>query len=265
MRYALYTLPPLARQQTHAQGLQHIREYSGATLRKRKMPADHDQGSEPEPGRIAQGTAMTPHISTSQQPSSENAKKSRPISSLPDDQLQLTSIIERASLLTSLLRMYPQSADPEGSRREIVMLASVQNQHLTKWLHFEGRQTRKPPNPQTPQPGRSTGNPSAKPLERDLSSSTMAEAETRRRQDDKMRQLLSADAEHWQDGSGLSVADVHSKTGVTSLSEDDGGTDTEGTAATIASSTGDASSPRGQVESESPSPSQPKLPTAKEI
>lgn len=230
------------------------------------MSADYDQGSEPEPGRIDQVTAMTPHISTSQQPSSENAKKSRPISTLPDVQLQLTSIIERASLLTSLLRMYPQSADPEGLRREIVMLASVQNQHLANWLHFEDRQTRKPPDPHTPRPGRSTGNPSAKPVERDLSSSTMAEAEARRRQDDKMRQLLSADAEHWQDGSGLSVADVHPKMGVTSLSEDDGGTDTEGTAARIAPSTREASScPRGPMESESPTPSQPKLPTAKEI
>jgi hypothetical protein len=94
----------------------------------------------------------------------------------------------------------------------------------------------------------------------------MAEAEElRRRQDDKMRQLMSADAEHWQGGSGLSVSDVHAKTGVTSLSEDGGGTDAEGTAVTIASSTGDVSSPRGQMESESPSPSQPKLPTAKEI
>jgi hypothetical protein len=161
--------------------------------------------------------------------------------------------------------MYPQSADPEGSRQEILMLASVQNQHLANWLHFEDRQTRKTPNPHTPQPGRIIVNASVKPVERDLSSGTMTEAELRRRQDDKMRQLMSADAEHWQDGSGLSVADVHAKTGVASLSEDGDGTDAEGTAATIASSTGDVSSPRGQVESESPSPSQPKLPTAKDI
>jgi hypothetical protein len=266
MRHSLYTLPPLAGTQTHAQGLQHIREYPGLTLRKRKMSADHDQGSEPGPGRIDQGTTMTPHISTSQQTSSENAKKSRPISTLSDVQLQLTSIIERGSLVTSLLRMYPQSADPEGLRQEILVLASVQNQQLGNWLIFEERQTRNSPNPHTTQTSRSTVIPSAKPLERDLSSGTKVEAEElRRRQDDKMRQLMSADAEHWQDGSGLSVADVHAKTGVTSLSEDGAGTDAEGTVATIASSTGDASSPRGQVESESPSPRQPKLPTAKEI
>jgi hypothetical protein len=265
IKHPLYTLPPSAGTQTHAQGLQHTREYPGSTLRKRKMSATHDQGSEPEPGRIDQGTTMRPHISTSQQRSSENAKNSRPIPTLPDVQLQLTSIIERASLLTSLLRMYPQSADPEGLRQEIRMLASVQNQHLANWLNFEDRQTRNPSSPHTLQPGRSTVNLSAKPIERDLSSGTMAEAELRRRQDDKMRQLMSADAEHWQGGSALSVADVHAKTGVTSLSEDGGGTDAKGTVTTIASSTGDVSSAKGQVESEYPSPSQPKLPTAKEI
>ena len=208
---------------------------------------------------------MAQHISNSSQTFSENAKKSHPFTSLPDVQLQLTSIVERASLLTSLLRMYPQSADPAGLRREILTLVYVQNKHLVNWLAFEERQTQKPPNPHTPGPGRSTGNPSTKPVERDLNSSTIAEAEVRRRQDNKLRQLLSADAGLWQDGSGLSVADVHAKTEVTSLSEDVGGRDAEGAVATTASSTGDVSSPQEQVESEPPTPSQPKVPTAKEI
>ncbi|KAG9200911.1 hypothetical protein G6514_006473 [Epicoccum nigrum] len=104
--------------------------------------------------------------------------------------------------------MYSQSTDPDGSRKEIAMLTSVQSQHLANWLNFEDRQMQKPLNPYKPQPGRRTGSLLAKSLERKSGSSTMVEADLRRRrQDDKMRQLFSADAEHWQDGSRLSVAD----------------------------------------------------------
>ncbi|OSS48952.1 hypothetical protein B5807_06867 [Epicoccum nigrum] len=266
MRYSLHTLPPLSGQQTHTRGLQYIQEYSGSTRRKRKMSADHDQGSEPGSGYIDQDTTVAPHMSAFQQTSSENAKKIRPIFFLPDVQLQLASIIERASLLTSLLRMYPQSTDPDGSRKEIAMLTSVQSQHLANWLNFEDRQMRKPLNPHTPQPGRRTGSLLAKSLERKSGSSTMVEVDLRRRQDDKMRQLFSADAEHWQDGSGLSVADVYAETGVASdpPSEGDDGTDAEGTAATIASPTRDVSSAREQEQSKTCSPSQTRLPTAEE-
>lgn len=264
MRHSLYTPRPLSGQQTQTQGLQHIREYPGSTLRKRKMSADHDQGNEPELG-IGQDTTVAPHMSTSQQTPSENANKIRPTPILPHVQLQLASIIERASLITSLLRMYPQSADPKGSRREIAMLAQVQNHHLVNWLKSEDRQRRKLPVPHTSHPGRRIDSSSAKPAERDRSSGTMAEGESRRRQDDKMRQLLSADAEHWQDGLGLSVADVHARTRVAPLSEDGDGIDEEGTAATMASSTGDVSGARSQVVSDPTTPGQSKLPSAKDI
>jgi hypothetical protein len=176
--YAYAASVPLNEEQLRNKALQYAREYSRSP-RKRKMANSIDETS-------------------------------GPVTILPDPHFQLTPLIEQACLLTSLLRVYPQSTDQKGLREDIAMLASIQNQHLADWLNFEVGQSRKIASPHTPRVSRNATVVFDKPAPRSLTAEEVIEAERKRKQDEEVRSLLSAGATVWQDGSGLSVADVYS-------------------------------------------------------
>jgi hypothetical protein len=194
-----------------SKALQYVRECSRSSPWKRKMAEDPDETSESD--STEDDLAVEPSLRKSLFESAGDKHvrfKNGPVNILPDPHFQLMPLIEQASLLTSLLRVYPRSIDQKGLREDIAMLASVQNQHLADWLNFEVGQSRKIRSPHTPRVSRSLVASPSKPVPRPPSVAEVAEAERRSKQDDKVRGLLSADARVWQDGSGLSVADVYS-------------------------------------------------------
>ncbi|KAJ4376615.1 hypothetical protein N0V86_006729 [Didymella sp. IMI 355093] len=176
--YAYAASVPLNEEQLRNKALQYVREYSRSP-RKRKMANDIDEIS-------------------------------GPVTILPDPHFKLTPLIEQACLLTSLLRVYPQSTDQKGLREDIAMLASIQNQHLADWLNFEVGQSRKMASSHTPRVSRNATILLDKPVSCSVTAEEAVEAERKRKQDEEVRGLLSAGATVWQDGSGLSVADVYS-------------------------------------------------------
>lgn len=202
---------PLNEGLLRSKALQYVREYSRSSPRKRKIAGDPDETSESDSTEADLDTTLPLCPSRFTLMASGNAKlRSGPVTILPDPHFQLTPLIEQASLLTSLLRVYPRSTDQKGLREDIAMLASMQNQHLADWLNFEVGQSRKLASQHTPRVSRSQAISSTKPAIPYLTAGELAAAEQKRRQDNEIRGLLSANAKVWQDGSGLSVADVFS-------------------------------------------------------
>lgn len=186
------------------------------------MAQDPDETSESDPTEVdvIVGPSLRKPFPKQTVDDCTSVKTSRvPLTILPDPHFQLTPLIEQASLLTSLLRIYPRSTDQKGLRDDIALLASVQNQHLAGWLDFEVGQARKMAGPHTPRVGRSMA--WREPVPRPPANVDVAEAEKMQR-DDEVRGLLSADAEVWRDGSGVSVADVSSDSASTGQGCSDG-------------------------------------------
>jgi hypothetical protein len=120
----------------------------------------------------------------------------------------MAPLIEHASLLASLLKIYPYSADQTGMREDIAMLASVQNQCLAEWLDSGVLEFRKQAHSNAIY---------ANSNKDDISTARIAQLHTTAMsvqcmRDEKVRGLLSSDSEIWQDGSGMSVADVYTET-----------------------------------------------------
>lgn len=220
-RHSVYMHRRLNEQQPRMVALQHNPGHVRSTSHKRhiKMPEDVQESSESTTEVADHDDRTTLHKPIFLYPLSVNSEeKSQPITTTSGADSQLASLTELASLLTSLLRKYPQSADAKQSRDEIALLASMQNRHLAEWLEFEARQTRISPSPYTPRLAGRAGSTSPKPHARNLRPSavtvTEVEMEKKRKEkkkgkrDDEVRGLLSADAVHWQDGSGLGVSDV---------------------------------------------------------
>ncbi|KAF1364588.1 hypothetical protein EJ07DRAFT_172615 [Lizonia empirigonia] len=205
--------PPPTEQQLRCKAVQYVREYSRSSPRKRKMAEDPDETSESESEELDHSTTRSfRKNSRRESPSSAVGSKCSAFTILPDPYFELTAVIEQASLLTSLLRVYPRSADKPGLKDDIAMLASVQNQHLADWLNFENGQSKKQANPHAASMSRvTTGSPAQRLFPRLIDQERAKEAEMKK-QDDEVRGLLSADAELWQDGSGLGVADVYAET-----------------------------------------------------
>jgi hypothetical protein len=107
------------------------------------------------------------------------SKKLRVYQDAPDD--HITQLVAQSSLLTSLLQMYPKSADQKGLRDDIGSLVSAQKQRVEQWIQSES------------------------PV-----SSASRDAGVDKK-DEAVRNLLSATAGLWRDGSGEGVADVFSK------------------------------------------------------
>lgn len=209
MHYPIST--PLKEDQLRSKALQYVREYSRSSSRKRKIAEDPDETSESDSTEV--DSRVRPSL---RNPSLKSATDSHarfssgPVTILPDPHFELTPLIEHASLLTSLLRVCPRSKDQKGLREDIAMLASVQNQHLADWLNFEVGQSRKIASPHTPRVSRGLGAAPGRPISRSPTVAEVIEAQRKQRQDAEVRGLLSAGAKVWQDGSGLSVADVYS-------------------------------------------------------
>ncbi|KAF9695597.1 hypothetical protein EKO04_006542 [Ascochyta lentis] len=204
-----YRQPP-TEEQLRNKAAQHVREYSRLSTDKRKLAEDPHDTNESESDENALNTMRSTHKSGPAQSGTELNERTSII--LPDPYFQLPPLIEHASLLTSLLRVYPQSADQKGLREDIAMLASVQNQHLADWMNFEVGQNRKQLDLHTPCVSRSITSSPVKPLAPRFVTQERVEREKRRKRDDEIRNLFSADAKLWQDGSGLGVADVYAVT-----------------------------------------------------
>jgi hypothetical protein len=94
----------------------------------------------------------------------------------------LTTLTAQSSLLTSLLQLYSKSTDKKGLRDDIAGLVASQKDRIGQWIEAES------------------------PAESTSTTNRINEAEVRK--DDEVRDLLSATARMWQDGSGEGVADV---------------------------------------------------------
>lgn len=210
--YLHYVAPiPLKEEQLRSKALQYVREYSRSSSRKRKIAEDPDETSESDSTEVDLDTTLPPRPSRfTHMPNGSAKLRGGPVTILPDPHFQLTPLIEQASLLTSLLRVYPRSTDQKGLREDIAMLASIQKQHLADWLNFEVGQSRKIASPHTPRVSRGAAISPTKPVNPTMTASELAEMEKKRKQDNEIRGLLSANAKVWQDGSGLSVVDVFS-------------------------------------------------------
>lgn len=195
------TIPLPTEEQIRKKALQYVREHSRLSPRKRKIAEDPDETSDSESEEIDLEVTLSPDDRVQVLP------KGSSYDVLPNPSFQLTTLIEHASLLTSFLRVYPQSADQRGLREDIAMLASVQNQQLADWLNFEVQQSQDEKTMHTPRLTISSDEPTNLPAR--LTDQGQAEAEKRKTQDEEIRALLSADAKLWQDGSGLGVADVY--------------------------------------------------------
>jgi hypothetical protein len=119
-----------------------------------------------------------------------------------DSSFNINHIIEHTSLITSLLRIYPHSADQKGLQEEISMMVSMQNQHITKWIKSESQSSCKQ---------RNSSSDSAVSLA-NIEEVATTTVRHQKKQDDALRQVFSASAEMWQDGTGHGVADVFATT-----------------------------------------------------
>ena len=125
-----------------------------------------------------------------------------------DPNNHITQLIAQTSLLTSLMQVYHKSTDQRGLREDIVMLVSVQNQCVNKWMKAESQISRKRPRSNTG----SAISVGSEALDVGRAQKTVtgksAEEDEEKKRDEEVRELLSAGAGMWQDGSGVGVADV---------------------------------------------------------
>ncbi|KAH9872462.1 hypothetical protein IAQ61_005298 [Plenodomus lingam] len=136
--------------------------------------------------------------------------------------IELTHLIDNTILITSLLQIYSKSRDQRGLRQDLSMLVSVQNQRFAAWQKSEADAARKQRAMRKKDVNAKKSAVVAPPTAQDAAraalreiwqgggqSQTVEQAEpTKTTMDSQMRDLLSAGAGMWQDGSGVGVADV---------------------------------------------------------
>jgi hypothetical protein len=237
-QYYQYQAPPNAYPMVPSQNedmlrkkaVQYIREVSRPTPRKRRLSdADPDQTSVDEaetPKAVVRTPASkttpqsalmslwghyytdNPHIPQvgqfSQIPQIPQVpripqKKAKPVVYQdPDPQSDLNNLIEHTSLITSLLQTYPYSKDQKGLREDISMMVNVQNRHMTEWMKSESQSARK---------RRKIEDENAARVNQAKTAATTA-VRVQKEQDSALRNVFSANADMWQDGTGHGVADV---------------------------------------------------------
>jgi len=109
-------------------------------------------------------------------------------------------LIEHASILTSLLQIYPNSSNQRGLREDISMLVSLQNQHIAQWIKVESQHSPK---------RRKSNMDSAANVANRTTQSTGLGTRADNEGDKALRHVFSANAAIWQDGTGHGVADVY--------------------------------------------------------
>jgi hypothetical protein len=117
----------------------------------------------------------------------------------PDPNLLVRHLIEHTSLITSLLQLYSHSTDPKGLKNDISMMFQVQNQYVTGWMKAESLDSHK---------RRKIDGDSTVSLDDCLRPIMTSATRAQNEKDDMLRQVLSANADMWQDGTGHGVADV---------------------------------------------------------
>jgi hypothetical protein len=133
-------------------------------------------------------------------------KKAKPVVYQdPDPIFDPNHLIEHTSLITSLLRIYPQSKDQKGLREDISSMMNVQNQRMTEWMKAESQASRK------------RKKPNDDSASREVQAAAASAAKAQNEQDSALRNVLSANADMWQDGTGDGVADVFATEPASSL------------------------------------------------
>jgi hypothetical protein len=193
----------------YRRAFQYIRESSQPSPQKRRLcDADPDETSEdgteeyqryarPQLSRPSPQLHATPACTVRNVDHHVNHKPT--VHRDPDPDFILGRLIEHTSLVTSLLQVYPQSTDRKGLRDAISMMIQIQNQHMTEWMNVESQNSRKRMKKNTDSHFRlaSYQQPAITPAMR-----------LQNEKDHKLRQVLSADADMWQDGTGHGVADA---------------------------------------------------------
>ncbi|CAN9472084.1 unnamed protein product [Alternaria alternata] len=108
----------------------------------------------------------------------------------PDPNLLFRHLIEHTSLITSLLQLYSHSTDPKGLKNDISMMFQVQNQYVTDWMKAESLDSHK---------RRKIDGDSTVSLDDCLRPIMTSATRAQNEKDDMLRQVLSANADMWQD------------------------------------------------------------------
>ncbi|KAH9869936.1 hypothetical protein J1614_006857 [Plenodomus biglobosus] len=191
------------------------------------------------PGPTKSSSASTPALPSARQkgklPIHRDVSQTTPTTpnqagSTPTD---LAHLIEYTTLLMSLMQLYPTSHNQSGLRHDIALLASINTQHLEAWQKSEAAAATASRKKDYKHAGSNVGGyVSARnkdytgrgALLRKRKRIAAQAAETARAQttEARVRNLLSAGAGLWQDGSGEGVADVFA---VEDQGRDEGGQD----------------------------------------
>ncbi|CAO2652530.1 Nn.00g008130.m01.CDS01 [Neocucurbitaria sp. VM-36] len=221
-----FSVPARNEEMLRKRALQYVREYSRPSPRKRRLSdADPDEtsSSEPEQLTVASHSSFskpTAHPSltslSSPFPFTEKTHKTK-LPVFHDPNFDISQLTEHTSLLTSLLQAYPNSPDQKGLREDIAMLVSVQNQRVRTWMKSESQIARMRRKSNHTDSANSVvshvdGNVESANLSAAMSAQQRLENEKKKQQDNEMRQIFSATANMWQDGSGQGVADVFADT-----------------------------------------------------
>ncbi|CAI9630375.1 unnamed protein product [Alternaria burnsii] len=207
--YGYPTVPSQSEDLLRRRAIHYIQEFSRHTPLKRWLS---DAGPEKTSGDEAEGHEE--HVRP--QPNSSTAQShSMPPSTIrnircyinhkptthqdPDPDLLVRHLIEHTSLITSLLQLCPHSTDPKGLKNDISMMVQIQNQYVTEWMKAESLDSHK---------RRKIDGDNTVSLDDRLRPVMTSATRSQNEKDDMLRQVLSADADMWQDGTGHGVADV---------------------------------------------------------
>jgi hypothetical protein len=188
--------------------IQYLREFPRPSPHKRRLSdADPDETSDDKAEEYQQHTKLQPNTSIPQSGSMPpstvcnvdcHITHKSIIHRDPDPNFLVRHLIEHTSLITSLLQLYPHSTDQKGLRNDVSMMVQVQNQYVTDWMKAESQCSRKP----------QKNNESTVSLDNRPQPIINPATRVRNEQDLALRQILSANADMWQDDTGHGVADV---------------------------------------------------------
>ena len=207
-----YSYPVVASQNENSlsrRAVHHIQEYSRTSPQKRKLvdadlaktsddeAREHQRHARPQSSRPTTQLNATP---ASRVNNFDQHRNHRPtVHRDSDPNLLVSHLIEHTSLITSLLQVYPYSTDNKGLQNDILMMVQIQNQYMTAWMEADSQNSRK---------RMKSNSDGAASLASHPQSTTTPAMKIQNEKDHILRQILSADADMWQDGTGHGVADA---------------------------------------------------------
>ncbi|OAL56332.1 hypothetical protein IQ07DRAFT_651093 [Pyrenochaeta sp. DS3sAY3a] len=217
-----HILPSNHEDDLRKKAMQYIRESSKPDPRKRKLSeVDPEETSASESEKPSKPKARPSHNASRSINSASSVPVPVPVAYMspyhmpgvfpvyngPDHNFQVRQLAEYTSLVTALLKAYPDSKDQKGLREDIAMLTSAHNQMFAKWMKDESQSARKRRKSNTDSAiGVDTDEHDTAATPRITSHGPPQQKTT---QDDVVRQFMSAGAPVWQPGVGLNVADVY--------------------------------------------------------